>query len=147
MFLFWFTFLQRAFCQLFTSQVYFYEQRKEVCCCRLECLRDFCVKTDFSEQKILFYRFEKTVIQYYYVHENSSFMENFLQNIYEEKVQMFFTFTNNFEQLIPHEKRDYVRGTIKIGHWRGHDCIILIFIFEGFYEDHSRLLSENYYFR
>ena len=57
------------------------------------------------------------------------------------------TFTNNFEQLIPHEKRDYVRGTIKIGHWRGHDCSILIFIFEGFYEDHSRLLSENYYFR
>ena len=48
---------------------------------------------------------------------------------------------------IPHEKRDYVRGTTKIGHWRGHDCIILIFIFEGFYEDHSRLLSENYYFR
>ena len=60
---------------------------------------------------------------------------------------MFFTFTNNFEQLIPHEKRDYVRGTIKIGHWRGHGCSILIFIFEGFYEDHSRLLSENYYFR
>ena len=41
---------------------------------------------------------------------------------------------------ILHEKRDYVRGTISIGHCRGHDSITLIFIFEGFYEDHSRLL-------
>ena len=48
---------------------------------------------------------------------------------------------------IPHEKTKYVWGTINIGHCRGHHCIVLIFIFERFYEDHSRLLSENYYFR
>ena len=47
---------------------------------------------------------------------------------------------------IPHETRDYVRGKINIGHRRGHNCIIL-FIFEEFYEEHRRLLSENYYFR
>ena len=48
---------------------------------------------------------------------------------------------------IPHETRDYVKGKINIGHCRGHNCVILIFIFEEFYEDHRRLLSENYYFR
>ena len=43
---------------------------------------------------------------------------------------------------IPHEKNIYiyVRGTINIGHCRGHHCIVLIFISERFYEDHSRLL-------
>ena len=44
------------------------------------------------------------------------------------------------------EKRDYLKGTIYIGHCRGHDCIIL-FVFEGFYDNHRRLLSKNYYFR
>ena len=44
-------------------------------------------------------------------------------------------------------KKDYLRGTISIGHCRGHDCIILIFDFDGFYENHRRLLSKNYYFR
>ena len=45
------------------------------------------------------------------------------------------------------EKRDYLKGTIHIGHCRGHDCIILLFVFEGFYDNHRRLLSKNYYFR
>ena len=48
---------------------------------------------------------------------------------------------------IPLKKRDYLKGTIHIGHCRGHDCIVLISIFKGFYDNHRRLLSENYYFR
>ena len=41
------------------------------------------------------------------------------------------------------KKISYLKGTISIG----HDCIILIFDFEGFYDNHRRLLSKNYYFR
>ena len=48
---------------------------------------------------------------------------------------------------IPLEKRDYLKRTIHIGHCRRHCCMILIFIFEGFCENHRGLLSENYYFR
>ena len=48
---------------------------------------------------------------------------------------------------MPIEKRSQLKGTIIISHCRGHDCIILIFCFEGFYDNHRRLLSKNYYFR
>ena len=45
---------------------------------------------------------------------------------------------------ITFEKKGYLKETISIGHCRVHGCIILIFDFEGFYENHRRLLSENY---
>ena len=50
---------------------------------------DVDVKTDFSEQKKktdYFTDLKKLLIQYYYVYDNSSFMENFSESIYEEKV-------------------------------------------------------------
>ena len=45
---------------------------------------------------------------------------------------------------MPIEKRSHLKGAIIIGHCRGHDCIILIFCFEGFYDNHRRL-SKNYF--
>ena len=51
------------------------------------------------------------------------------------------------KNCMPIEKRSQLKGTIIISHCRGHDCIILIFCFEGFYDNHRRLLSKNYYFR
>lgn len=33
------------------------------------------------------------------------------------------------------------------GHCKGHDCIILFYDFDGFHENHRRLLLKNYYFR
>ena len=50
------------------------------------CLRDFDVKTDFSEPKKDFTDLKKLLIQYYYVYDNSSFMENFSYSIYEKKI-------------------------------------------------------------
>ena len=41
------------------------------------------------------------------------------------------------------KKKIILRGTISIGHCRGHDCIMLTFDFEGFYENHRRLLSKT----
>ena len=46
------------------------------------------------------------------------------------------------------DSRDkYLEGKIIVRHSRGHDTIILLFNFKGFYDQHVRLLSENYYFR
>ena len=50
---------------------------------------------------------------------------------------------NNF---MPTDKKGHVKGTISLCHCRGHDCIMLVFCFEGFYDTHVRLLSKNYYF-
>ena len=49
--------------------------------------------------------------------------------------------------LIPTDKRKYLKGRINLGHCIGHDCIMLVFNFDGFYENHRRMLSENFYFR
>lgn len=49
--------------------------------------------------------------------------------------------------LIPVDKRNYLTGTISLVHCKGHDCIMLVFDSDGFYENHRQLLSENFYFR
>ena len=55
-----------------------YEQGKKVCYCCLECLRDFGVTIDFSEQKKDYFNdLKKNLIQYYYVCDKLSwFMGN-----------------------------------------------------------------------
>ena len=64
-----------------------------------------------------------------------------------EKRRYFIPSHITLSNLIPIDKRNYLKGTISIGHCRGHDCIKLVFIFDGFYDNHRRLLSENFYFR
>ena len=49
--------------------------------------------------------------------------------------------------LIPVDKREYLKGTISLGHCRGHNCIILVFYFDGFYDNHRRLFLKKFYFR
>ena len=51
-----------------------------------------------------------------------------------------------FKNSMPTNKKSHVKGTISLCHCRGHDCIMLVFCFEGFYDTHVRLLSKNYYF-
>ena len=46
--------------------------------------------------------------------------------------------------LIPADKRKHLKGEIKLVYCRGHDCIMLVFYFEGFYDNHVRLLSKEY---
>ena len=49
--------------------------------------------------------------------------------------------------LMSVDKRSHVKGTISLCHCRGHDCIMLVLSFDGFYDMHVRLFPENYYFR
>ena len=52
--------------------------------------------------------------------------------------------TNN---LIDPDKRKHLKGEIYLVHCRGHNTIMLIFYFKGFYDQHQHLLSKNYYHR
>ena len=46
------------------------------------------------------------------------------------------------------DKRDkYLEGEIILQHCRGHDTIIILFSIKGFYNQHVRILSENFYFQ
>lgn len=58
----------------------------------------------------------------------------------KQKCPSYITINN----LLPEKKRKYLSGTISLCHCRGHDCIRLVFYFDGFYET-DRLFSENYY--
>ena len=49
--------------------------------------------------------------------------------------------------LIPTDKKSHMKRTISLCHCRGHNCIMLVFCFEGFYDTHVRLLSKNYYYK
>ena len=46
--------------------------------------------------------------------------------------------------LIEADKRKRLRGEISLVHCRGHDCIMLLFYFDGFHDNHRRLLSKNF---
>ena len=49
--------------------------------------------------------------------------------------------------LMEHNKKKFLKGEIIFTHCRGHDTIMIHFLFEGFYDQHIRLLSRSYYFR
>ena len=58
--------------------------------------------------------------------------------------------SNNLVMLINllDMKKDFcLKGEIIISHCKEHDCIILFFVFNDFYENHRRLLSKNFYSR
>ena len=48
--------------------------------------------------------------------------------------------------LIDAKNWKHLKDEITIRHWRGHDTIRILFNFKGFYQQHVRLLSRNYYF-
>ena len=49
--------------------------------------------------------------------------------------------------LIATDKKSHMKRTISLCHCRGHDYIMLVFCFEGFYDSHVRLLSKSYYYK
>lgn len=49
--------------------------------------------------------------------------------------------------LIPFDKTKYLKGGVSLVHCKGNDCIVLVFYFNGFYENYKRFLSKNKYFR
>ena len=52
-----------------------------------------------------------------------------------------------FNNSIKANERKHLRRQISLVHCRGHDCIMLLFYFDGFYDNHRWLLSKNFYFR
>ena len=51
-----------------------------------------------------------------------------------------------FYNLIPVDKTEYLKylkGTISLGHCRGHNYIILVFYFDGFYDNYQHLFSKK----
>ena len=71
----------------------------------------------------------------------------FLRRLMKKKSRYLIPSHITLNNCIPIEKRSYLKGAISIGHCNGHECIILIFVFEVFYDNSSRLLSKNYCFR
>ena len=47
---------------------------------------------------------------------------------------------------LPKNKKKYLRGTISLCYCKGHDCIIAVFYFDGFYETNIGLYWKNYWF-
>ena len=46
--------------------------------------------------------------------------------------------------LLDKKKGFCLKGEIIISHCKGHDCIILFFVFNDFCENHRRLVSKNF---
>ena len=49
----------------------------------------------------------------------------------------------NKKEPIAKGQKTYVRGTISLCYCKGHDCILAVFPFDGFYETDRRLFLEN----
>ena len=87
------------------------------------------------------------------------FLEKYLRLVFFSRSKKMFNlalfkrkpgcqFSGNVNAIdLLNEKRKYLKEEIKVGHSKGHDSIILFFDFEGFYENHRRLLPKNFYFR
>ena len=69
------------------------------------------------------------------------FLRFFIKRSNKQKCPSYITIKN----FLPKKKNKYLSGTISLCHCRGHDCIRLMFYFDGFYEMDRRLFSENYY--
>ena len=44
------------------------------------------------------------------------------------------------------KKKKYIKGTISLCHYRGHDCLVVRFYFDRFYETDRILYWDNYWF-
>ena len=71
----------------------------------------------------------------------------FIGKIFRKRRKHLVTEHIRENDLMEHNKKKFLKGEIIFRHCRGHDTIITVFCFEGFYDEHIRLLSRNYYFR
>ena len=67
-------------------------------------------------------------------------------NLVEKKKSYSLPRHITLNKLIPGDKRNHLRGETNLVYCRGHDCIMLVFYFEGFYHNHVRLLSKEYFY-
>ena len=66
----------------------------------------------------------------------------YLKNRFKkQRCPSYVTLINN----LPEGEKKYVNGSISLCHCRGHDCIIIVFYFDGFFEKRRRLFGEYNY--
>ena len=71
----------------------------------------------------------------------------FIRKIFQDRRRLSTTDRIRTINLIGDKRDKYLEGEIILRHYRGHDTIIILFSTKGFYDQHIRLLSENFYFR
>ena len=69
------------------------------------------------------------------------FLRFLINRFKEQKCPPNITLINNLLE----DKKKYINGSISICHCKGHDCIILVFNFDGFYETDRRLFGDFLY--
>ena len=74
-------------------------------------------------------------------------LRSILRHIFGRKKSYTLPPHITLNNLILADKRKHLKGEINLVYCRGHDCIMLVFYFEGFYNNHVRFLSkEHFYF-
>ena len=68
----------------------------------------------------------------------------FIENTFLKKQRHLVTNRIQENNLIEPDKKKLLNGEIILTHCRGHGTILIFFCFEGFQEQHIRLLSRNY---
>ena len=106
-----------------------------VCCCCLDCLKTFFLRTTFQKKKRLLHWFD-SILKIWHVYNSSLLMDKFLEDDEKKKSDHCLSRHIILNIHMTVEKRSYLKGTINIGHCRGHECIILIFCFKWFYDKH-----------
>ena len=70
------------------------------------------------------------------------FLRSLLNKIRKQKCPSHIVVKNH----LPDNKKMYVKGTISFCHCRGHNCLVVKFFIDGFYETDRRLYWENCWF-
>ena len=122
-----------------------YEHDGEVCSCYLKCLKKEFVFQ--KKMKVIFMNWKNFWLNTTMIETVISSLTLFLRKRLREKKIYQIPLHITLNNLSPTDKKSHVKETISLCHCRGHDCIMLVFNFEGFYGTYIRLLSNNYYFR
>ena len=69
------------------------------------------------------------------------FFKFLINRFKEQRCPSHITLRND----LPEDKKKYFNGSISLCHCRGHDCIIVVTYFYGFYEADRRLYSNAVY--
>ena len=70
----------------------------------------------------------------------------FIQEIFKDRRRLSITDWIWTINLIGDKRDKYLEGEIILRYCCGHDTIITLFSIKGFYDQHIRLLSGNFYF-
>ena len=75
-----------------------------------------------------------------------SCIRSILHRIFGKKTSYSLPPHVTLNNLIPADKKRHLKGEINLVYCRGHDCTMLVFYFEGFYDKRIILLSKEYFY-